>query len=152
MQQSSVSNWRQLDNCLSSLLSLRIKAFTFLLIWRQKNKCVFCLVFRRKYWHLYHDDESSRGRWQSGGGGSRSLSWVPSCVRRWPPRWRTSGCTGSQVLPLTQFYSVDLSQSSCCKKVRFQQTHNQGLHQLLLTVSWDLRAQHGTPDNVFDSL
>ena len=26
-----------------------------------------------------------------------------------------------------------------CKKVRFQQTHNQGLHQLL-TVSWDLRA------------
>ena len=27
-----------------------------------------------------------------------------------------------------------------CKKVRFQQTHNQGLRQLLLTVSWDLRA------------
>ena len=26
-----------------------------------------------------------------------------------------------------------------CAKVRFQQTHNQGLHQLLLTVSWDLR-------------
>ena len=26
-----------------------------------------------------------------------------------------------------------------CKKVLFQQTHNQGLHQLLLTVSWDLR-------------
>ena len=26
------------------------------------------------------------------------------------------------------------------KKVRFQQTHNQGLRQLLLTVSWDLRA------------
>ena len=25
-------------------------------------------------------------------------------------------------------------------KVRFQQTHNQGLRQLLLTVSWDLRA------------
>ena len=27
-----------------------------------------------------------------------------------------------------------------CKKVRFQQTHNQGLRQLLLTVFWDLRA------------
>ena len=27
-----------------------------------------------------------------------------------------------------------------CKKVRFQQTHNQGLRQLLLTVSWELRA------------
>ena len=27
-----------------------------------------------------------------------------------------------------------------CNKVRFQQTHNQGLRQLLLTVSWDLRA------------
>ena len=26
-----------------------------------------------------------------------------------------------------------------CAKVRFQQTHNQGLHQLLLTVSWALR-------------
>ena len=27
-----------------------------------------------------------------------------------------------------------------CKTVRFQQTHNQGFRQLLLTVSWDLRA------------
>ena len=27
-----------------------------------------------------------------------------------------------------------------CKKVRFLQTHIEGLHQLLLTVSWDLRA------------
>ena len=27
-----------------------------------------------------------------------------------------------------------------CQRVRFQQTHNQGLRQLLLTVSWDLRA------------
>ena len=26
------------------------------------------------------------------------------------------------------------------KQVRFQQTHNQGLRQLFLTVSWDLRA------------
>ena len=27
-----------------------------------------------------------------------------------------------------------------CKKERFQQTHNQSLHQLFLTVSWDLHA------------
>ena len=27
-----------------------------------------------------------------------------------------------------------------CKKVRFQQTENRGLRQLLWTVSWDLRA------------
>ena len=27
-----------------------------------------------------------------------------------------------------------------CKQVRFQHTNNQGLRQLLLTVSWDLRA------------
>ena len=47
-----------------------------------------------------------------------------------------------QVWSLPQFYSVDFSQSRIarCKKVRFQQTHNQGLRQLLLTVSWDLCA------------
>ena len=43
-----------------------------------------------------------------------------------------------QVWSLTQFYSVDFSQSTI-GLVRFQQTHNQGLRQLLLTVSWDLR-------------
>ena len=31
-----------------------------------------------------------------------------------------------------------------CAKVRFQQTHNQGLHQLILTVSWDLCAKAST--------
>ena len=46
----------------------------------------------------------------------------------------------NQVRSLTQLYSVDFSQSGMCKKVRFQQTHNQDLRQLLLTVSWDLRA------------
>ena len=46
-----------------------------------------------------------------------------------------------QVWSLTQFYSVDFSQSGIgVGKVRFLQTHNQGLRQLLLTVSWDLRA------------
>ena len=44
-----------------------------------------------------------------------------------------------QVWSLTQFYSVDFSKSRI-DVVRFQQTHNQGLRQLLLTVSWDLRA------------
>ena len=30
----------------------------------------------------------------------------------------------------------------------FQQTHNQGLRQLFLAVSWDLRAQYVTPEGV----
>ena len=54
-------------------------------------------------------------------------------------RLPTSGCM--QVWSLTQFYSVDFYQSRIgVKKVRFQQTPNQGLRQLLLTVPWDLRA------------
>ena len=47
----------------------------------------------------------------------------------------------AQVWSLSQFYSVDFSQSRISgEKVHFQQTHNQGLRQLLLTVTWDLRA------------
>ena len=50
-------------------------------------------------------------------------------------------CVVTGVWSLTQFYSVDFSSiKDRCKVVRFQQTHNQGLRQLLLTVSWDLRA------------
>ena len=50
-------------------------------------------------------------------------------------------CHEKQVWSLTQLYSVEFSQSRIGeKKVCFQQTHNQGLHQLFLTVSWDLRA------------
>ena len=45
-----------------------------------------------------------------------------------------------QVWSLTQFYSVDFKIKDQSKKVRFHQTHNQGLRQLLLTVSWDLCA------------
>ena len=45
-----------------------------------------------------------------------------------------------QVWSETQFCSVDFSKSRIgVKKVRFQQTHNQCLHQLFLAVSWDLR-------------
>ena len=36
--------------------------------------------------------------------------------------------------------------------MRFQQTHNQGLRQLFLTVYWDLRSQRGTYDSVLVSL
>ena len=46
----------------------------------------------------------------------------------------------NQVWSLTQFYSVDFKIKDRCKEVRFQQTHNQGLCHLLLTVSWDLSA------------
>ena len=45
-----------------------------------------------------------------------------------------------QVWSLTQLYSVDFSQSRISVKKCFQQTHNQGLRQLFLTVSWNLRA------------
>ena len=58
-----------------------------------------------------------------------------------------------QVWSLTQFYSVDFSQSRISvKKVRFQQTHHQGLLQLFLTVCWDLPAWHDKPDLVLISL
>ena len=43
-----------------------------------------------------------------------------------------------QVWSLTQFYSVDFTIKDRCRKVGFQQTHNQGSCQLLMKVSWDL--------------
>ena len=46
-----------------------------------------------------------------------------------------------QVWSLTQLCSVDSLKSRIgVEKVSFQQTHNQGLRELVLTVSWDLRA------------
>ena len=47
--------------------------------------------------------------------------------------------------PLSQFLDSG-------KKVRFQQTHNQGLPKLFLKVSWDLSTYHGTLDGVSVSL
>ena len=55
--------------------------------------------------------------------------------------WNCSYPSLPQVWSLTQFYSFDFSQSRIgVKKVHFQQTHNQGLRQLILKVFWDLRA------------
>ena len=69
-----------------------------------------------------------------------SASAVEGCRRGGRRRGRGGQSVG-QVWSLTQFYSVDFSQSRVSvRKVRFQQTHNQGLRQLLLTVSWDLCA------------
>ena len=48
--------------------------------------------------------------------------------------------TTQQVWVLAQFYSVDSTIKELCLKSVFLQTHNQGLCQLFLTVSWDLRA------------
>ena len=46
-----------------------------------------------------------------------------------------------QVWSLTQFHSVDFTKSRIdVKRCIFQQTHNQGLRKLLLTVFWDLCA------------
>ena len=51
------------------------------------------------------------------------------------------GYNDDKVWLQTQYYSVDSSQSRIgLKKVHFQQMHNQGLRQLFLTVSLDLRA------------
>ena len=42
---------------------------------------------------------------------------------------------------LDQVWSLaQLTITDQCKKVRFQQMHNQGLHMLFLTVSWDFCA------------
>ena len=38
------------------------------------------------------------------------------------------------------------------KEVRFKQTHNQGVCQLFLTVSWSHRAKGEKPNSVLDSL
>ena len=58
-----------------------------------------------------------------------------------------------KVWSLTQFYSVDFSVSRLgVDKVRFQQTHNQGLRQLFLSVFWDLLAYRTTPDSVLVSM
>ena len=52
-----------------------------------------------------------------------------------------------QVLSLTRFYSVGFSQSIIgVKKCNY--SLNQGLRQLLLTVSWDLFTHHNTPDSI----
>ena len=47
-------------------------------------------------------------------------------------------------------HSIDFSQSKIgVKKVRFQQTHNQGMRQFL---SWDIREKRATPGGVLVSL
>ena len=65
--------------------------------------------------------------------------WVGHSRRPWRP-----GLVTNSILVCWLFKIMDR-----CKKVRFLQTQNQGLRQLLLKVSWDLR---GTPDCVLVSL
>ena len=47
-------------------------------------------------------------------------------------------CQEFQVWSMTQPFRLLLTIPDQCKKVRFQQTLNQGFCQLLLTGSWDL--------------
>ena len=86
------------------------------------------------WWWIDISDIPGRGWWYGGGRGMmlyEAVVWVDADPSGVP--------TDPQVWSLTQFYSVDFSKSRIdVKKVRFQQTHNQGLRQLLLTVSWDL--------------
>ena len=79
-------------------------------------------------------------------GGRRWRGWVGALGPRGrppPPRsGLTTFCQGwapglvTNAILLCWLFTI----KDRCKKVRFQQTHNQGLRQLLLTVSWDLRA------------
>ena len=83
--------------------------------------------------------------WKESGHG-----WSEGWARRsfWRPHgWWGPGLVTNSILFYWLFKIKDR-----CKKVRFQQTHNQGLRQLLLTVSWDLRAYRGTPGGVLVSL
>ena len=66
-----------------------------------------------------------------------SLSDMQVIVGRVKDNWKHAHLRGSsQVWSLTHCYFGDFSQSRInCEKVCFQQTHNQGLRQLLLTVS-----------------
>ena len=71
------------------------------------------------------------------------LSWFPArnSANLSQVRVSVSQPDRHQVWSLTPFYSVDFSQiKDRCKQVSFQQTHNQSLRQLLLTVSWNLPA------------
>ena len=82
-------------------------------------------------------------------GGRRGLS-EPGCPCRQRRKRRPShsaGLDNSSILFCWLFTIRDRR-----KKVCFQQTHNQGSRQLLLTVSLDLRAQRGTPYGVLVSL
>ena len=77
------------------------------------------------------EDHEQRRHWLRGLQGFRAL---PGPAQRHQD-------VGLQVWSLTQLYSVRFSQSRIgAYKVRFQQTHNEGLRQLLLTVSLDLGA------------
>ena len=50
-----------------------------------------------------------------------------------------------QVSPLPQFYSVDFLLTG----IRVKKKHNQVLHLLFLTMSWDIRAWPSIPDGVY---
>ena len=53
------------------------------------------------------------------------------------------GCHQSGLVTISILFCWVFEIKDRCKKVRFQQTHSKGLDQLLLTLSWDLRAQRG---------
>ena len=68
-----------------------------------------------------------------------SSLWNPwfSSLWQWGRRWSGQGL--GKVTYSTLFCWL-FTIKDRCKQVRFQQTHNQGLRQLFLTVSWELCA------------
>ena len=72
--------------------------------------------------------------WPAGCTAREGTCWLICCLARFLC-WSPAGLVTNSILFCWLFKIRD-----CCKQVRFQQTHNQGLRQLLMTVSWDLRA------------
>ena len=119
--------------------------------------CVTTLGKRRKYLILFLSllvmvwvlITQQRKWWLQGGRETPVLIWAgPTlCPSRgvWAETqeavWRERAT--SQVWALTQFYSVDYSQS----RIRVKKMCNPGPRQPFLTVSWDIRSQRGTPDS-----
>ena len=73
----------------------------------------------------------------------KSIHLAAACKKRLAVRRShlCSSSTGSRAGPVTNsiLFCWLFKIKDRRKKVRFQQTHNQGLRQLLLTLSWDLR-------------
>ena len=98
-------------------------------------------------WQTGTPAHRSPGTWLPGrpGPGWPSPHWSPQC-RRGPCRaWyrhRYRGCAEAELVTNSTLFCWLFTIKGRCKKVGFQQTHNQGPHQLFLTVSSSSEATH----------
>ena len=72
--------------------------------------------------------------------------WPVRCPRCNPPSWCTPTWPRSGPVTDSILFRWLFTIKDRCRKVRFQQRHIQGLHQMFLMVSWDLRALLRIPD------